>query len=131
MVTLLRHRVVGMYLHGEVLPGVDELDEQRKLVAVLRVNGIAQEGTLVAVDELWQRDAHIGIGSQSTVRHHTLVVCYPADFPALADAGSVGLNALKGGDALAPPKGFFQIRFEFEREKGRPPPCTPDGERRM
>ena len=107
--------VVGMYLYGEVLARVDELDQQRKLIAVLLVDLLADEQSLVFVDEFGERQAHVNIVNQTALNGTALMSRYAANLPTLADIRLGGIDALERCNTIATPDGGLQIGFELIR----------------
>ena len=94
-----------MYLHGEVLTGVNELNKQRKLVAELLVYLLANEQSLVFVDEFYEGKPFVNVVYQSAVYCHTLVTGNTANLPALADIRLSGEDALEGRYLVTTPDG--------------------------
>ena len=113
--TLLGQFVIGMHLYGEVLTGVDELDEQWEFVTKLLVDLLSDEFTLVFIDELHQVQSHIDIVNQAALHSHTLMAGHATDFPRLADIGLGRINTFEGGYLIASPDGCLQIRFKLVR----------------
>ena len=102
--------VVRMDLHGQVGEGVDELDQQRELVAGVGIHVLAHETALVLLHEI--RD---GAALEGAVRDHGLVSFHAGQFPAFADVLLFGFHALVGGDLLAAPDDGLEDGFEFQR----------------
>ena len=107
--------VVGVYLYGEVLARVDELDEQRKLVAILLIHLLTDEQTLVLVDELGEVQTHVDIVDEAALHSHTLMTRHAADLPTFADIRLGGIDALERCNTIATPDGGLQIGFELIR----------------
>ena len=97
--------VVGVYLHREVLSRVDELYQQRELVAELFVDLLAYEQALVLVDELGKVQAHIHIVNKATFHSDALMAGYATDFPTFTDIGLGCIDTFEGGYLVAPPNG--------------------------
>ena len=72
--------VVGVHLDGEVLLGVDELDEQGEAVAEALIVAPSHQPLLVAVDEVGEQ--HAVLGSTINRRH---VALHGREFPALTN----------------------------------------------
>ena len=87
--------IVGMNLHREVLARVDELDEQRELIAEALIDFITHEQPLVLVDELGEGQSYIHIINQSTLDGNALVAGYARDFPTLANIWLCGIDAFE------------------------------------
>ena len=51
------HFIVGMHLNGEVVLGIDELDEQRQFVAILTSYGTTKNLVGHLVDDIDERHA--------------------------------------------------------------------------
>ena len=68
-----------MHLYGKLLPGIDELHEQRKLVAEACIVLLAYQPLLKGIDKCVQRPAFV-----LAVCHDTLVILHAGDFPAFA-----------------------------------------------
>ena len=102
--------VVRMDLHGQIGEGVDELDQQRELVAGVGIHVLAHETALVLLHEI--RD---GTALEGAVRDHGLVSFHAGQFPAFADVLLFGFHALVGGDLLAAPDDGLEDGFEFQR----------------
>ena len=100
--------VVGVYLDREVLPGVDELDQQREFVAETLVVGLAQQCGAVTGQQI--REFGTGLG---TVRNDGFVAFDPREFPALTDVVLFGFDLFVGGDLLAAPDQGFQNRLKL------------------
>ena len=100
--------IVRVHLDREVLPGVDELDQQRKLLAEAFVVGFAEQCGAVAGDQLRERRSGLG-----TFGDDGFVVLDARKFPAFADVALVGGDPFIGGDLLAAPDQGFQNRLKF------------------
>ena len=105
--------VVGVYLHAQVLTRVDELDQQRKLVAETLIDLLSHQQAFVLVDELCEVQPHIHIIDESTFHGHTFMASHAADFPALAYIGLCRVDALERGNLVASPNSSLQIRFKL------------------
>ena len=102
-----------MYLYAEVLARVDELHQQRELVAELLIDLLADEQAFVLVDELCQRQSDVDIINQSALDGTAFMSGHAADFPALADIRLSCKYALEGCNLVASPQGGLQIRFKL------------------
>ena len=87
--------IVGMNLYAEVLARVDELDEQRELIAEALIDFITYKQPLVLVDELGEGQSYIHIINQSTLDGNALVARYARDFPTLANIWLSGIDAFE------------------------------------
>ena len=72
--------VVGMHLDGEILLGVDKLDEQREAMAEALIVVTPHQPLLVAVDEVGEQ--HTVLASTFNRRH---IALHGREFPALAN----------------------------------------------
>ena len=100
--------VVGVYLDGEVAVGVDELDEQWKLVAEALVVLRAEEAVLQFSHHLVEVLALI-----LTVGNDRFVTLHAGDFPALAHVLLLDVEVLERNNLIATPDGGLQQRLEF------------------
>lgn len=100
--------VVGVYLYGEVVAGVDKLEEQRELVAVALVDAAAHELFLQHGDEPVERHAAVG-----TFGHDGLIALDTRYFPAFADVVAVA-DALEARYLAAAPELGLYDRFKLE-----------------
>lgn len=98
-VALPRQPVVGVHLDREVLPGVDELDEQRKLGAEAFVVASAEQPLPVAGEEFGQRHSRIG-----PLGHDRDTALHARELPAFADRPAAGRQPLVGRDLFAAPE---------------------------
>ena len=74
--------IVGMHLHREVVLRVDELDQQREIVAAAVEHLLADEVAHIDLDQLRQ-----GVVSKVAVGHHRLFAVDARQFPAFAAVG--------------------------------------------
>ena len=102
--------VVRMDLDGQVGEGVDELDQERELVAGVGIHVFAHETALVLLHEI--RD---GTALEGAVRDHGLVPFHAGQFPAFADVLLRSLHALVGGYFLTTPYDGLEYGFEYQR----------------
>ena len=72
--------VVGMHLNGEILLGVDKLDEQREAMAEALIVVTPHQPLLIAVDEVGEQ--HAVLASTFNRRH---IALHGREFPALAN----------------------------------------------
>ena len=77
-----RHLVVRMHLNGEVFLGIDELDEQGQLVAILLGNGTTQDLLWHLTDDIDER-----LTRPSAIVHDGRGRGNSRDFPGLANRG--------------------------------------------
>ncbi len=106
-------RIVRVHLDREVLARVDELDEQRELLAEAGVDAVAHQRAFLARDQCGERRAGPG-----AVGHHRLVAPHAGQLPAFAYVRGTRGEALVGHDAVAAPERLFQNGFEFEQIHG-------------
>ena len=100
--------VGGVHLYGEVVACIDELDEQRELVAEALVVGFAHQRFLLLGDEFVETTACIGPFADDG-----FVALHAADFPALAYFAKVGLDVFERGNLRAAPDGVLKDGSEF------------------
>ena len=105
--------IVGMNLYAEVLARVDELDEQRELIAEALIDLITYEQPLVLVDELRECESHIDVVDKATFDGHAVLTGHATDLPAFADVGLRGVNALEWGNLISSPDGGLQDGFKL------------------
>ena len=97
-----------MDLDGQVVPGVDEFDQERELVPVPLIDVFAHEDVLEFLHELGD-----GPPAQGAVRDGSLMLPetgqFPAftdmtgQFPAFTDMVQIGLDSLVAGDLFSAP----------------------------
>ena len=109
VVALHGQLVARVNLHTQVALGIDNLDEQRELAAIVLVHLLAHKVETVAVDEVDKRLSLVG-----TFGHNRNVALNARDFPTLAYVVQVGINALERGNALAAPQHGLEIRLELK-----------------
>ena len=109
-VTLVSQFVVGMHLYGEVAGGIDELDEQRQLGAIVLEDAIAEEYSAVLDDEAVDAASY-----EMPIAHVRLAGRHITDLPTLADGLLVGLETLEGSEFVAAPHEFVEVGLEEER----------------
>ena len=97
-----------MYLYGEVVAGVNKLEEQRELVAVALVDAAAHELLLQRGDEPVEGHATVG-----TFGHDGLKALDARYFPAFADVVAVA-DALEARYLAAAPELGLYDRFKLE-----------------
>ena len=95
--------IVGMNLYAEVLARVDELDEQRELIAEALIDLITYEQPLVLVDEHGEGQSYIHIINQSTLDGNALMAWYARDFPTLANIWLSGIDAFEWSNLVTAP----------------------------
>ena len=111
--TFFRKLVVGMHLYGEVLTRIDELYEQREVVAEFLIHLLAEQQPFVFLYELCEAETYIDIIYQSALYGDTLVSRHAGNLPRFADVGLCGVYALEWRYLIAAPYRGFQDRFEF------------------
>ena len=108
LVTLPRQPVVGVYLNREILPRVDELDQQRELLAETFEVGFAEQCGAVAGDQARQGSARFG-----TSGHDRFVAFDARKLPAFADLRLAGCDLFVGDDFFAAPDRRFENGLEL------------------
>ena len=94
--------VGGMHLNGQVVAGVDELDEQRELIAEALVVGFAHQSLFLLCNEV--------VKVATCIRATTdngLITGHATDFPTLAYFTQRSLNVLERRNLRAAPDGVF------------------------
>lgn len=114
----LREFVIGMDLDGEVLAGVDELDEERELVSELLIDAVTDEQTFVLVDELSKIQTKVYITDDAAFDSYGFMPGDRTDLPGLTDIGLGGKDALERGYLVTSPDhgaevGLELVRFHF------------------
>ena len=97
-----------MDLDGEVVPGVDEFDQERELVPVPLIDVFAHERFLEFLHDFGD-----GPSTQDAVRDGGLVLSETGQFPAFADMVQVGLDSFVAGDLFTAPDHGPQKGFEL------------------
>ena len=113
--TFLRQLVIGVYLDGEVLARVDELNEEREGISELLIDAFAYKQPFVFIDELCEVESEVYIPDDASLDSNGLVTGYCTDLPRLTDIRLRGVNALKGGNLITTPDGGLQVRLKFIR----------------
>ena len=111
--TLHRQFVVRMDLNGEILTGVDELHQQRELVAILLIDLLTNKQALILVNKFGECQTYIDIIYQTALDGMAFITWYTTDFPTLTNVGLCGKNALEGRNLIASPQGRLQKRFKL------------------
>ena len=106
---LLRCLVIGVHLDGERLVGIDELDEQWKLIAEALVVSFAHELVLQL-----GHDGAEGLAVVVATVDGGLTTLHAGNLPALTDICQVGSKVFERYNLLAAPKGLFQKRLKTE-----------------
>ena len=88
-----------MYLNREILPCVDELDQQRELLAETFEVGFAEQCGAVAGDQARQGSAGFG-----TSCYDRFVAFDARKLPAFADLRLAGCDLFVGGTIFSPPQ---------------------------
>ena len=99
----------GMHLNGEVVTGINELDEQRELIAKALVVGTADELFFQFGHEVVELSPCIG-----TFADDSLIAWHATDFPTLAYLAQLGMDVLERGYLRSAPDGVFEDRGKFE-----------------
>ena len=108
VVALAGNLLVGVHLQRQILTGIDELHQQREVVAKAAVNLLAHQLATVATNQLRKAFSLIG-----TLGHLRLRPCHSRQLPALANGALGGGYALVGGNFIAAPHQAFEDGFEF------------------
>ena len=104
-----RQLVIGMHLDGEVLEGVDELEQEGEFVSGVAVHMLAHQLALIGLDQLGD-----GFAGQGAVGYHAHQAFHVGKFPAFANVFLGALDALVGGNFLATPHEGRQDRIKFQ-----------------
>jgi hypothetical protein len=99
--------VVGVYLYGQVLPGIDEFYEQREAVAEAFEAPLAHKLGSEKLRKLSEGEA--AVFSES---HDCLASGYRRDFPTFANMMQTSLCMAKRDNLLASPESLLEQRFE-------------------
>jgi hypothetical protein len=102
-----------MHLHGEVLAGVNELDEKRELVSELLIDAITDEETFVFVDELGKVETEIDVADDTAFDSYGLMTGYGTDLPRLTDIGLGCEDALERGYLVSAPDHGAEVGLEL------------------
>ena len=108
-----RQFVIGMHLDGEVLAGVDELDQEWELVSELLIDAVADEESFVFVDELGEVETKVYITDDAAFHGHGLMPGNRTDLPGLTDIGLGGKDALERGYLVTSPDHGAEVGLEF------------------
>ena len=106
-ITRMCQIVIRVHLHGEVVSGIDKLDQKWEARPKTFQNAAPDEIGAVSANQFAERDAllrPIGYDRRPTV--------YVRHFPAFANLARIGGQGLKMTDGRAAPKDFFQYRVE-------------------
>ena len=105
--TLARQLVAGVNLHGEVVVGIDELDEEREALAEAIQHAAANKAGAMRADQFVEGCARFG-----AARHDGAPAFDIGELPALADLTRISGQAFEGANGCAAPEHFFQNRVE-------------------
>ena len=94
----LRHHVIRMHLHREVAARVNQLDQQRELVAMLTVHSLTHQFSTMTLNKLGQCQPIVW-----TAVNHRLMALDTRQFPTLAYLMKFRVYALEGNNLLATP----------------------------
>ena len=111
--TLHRQFVVGMHLYGEVLAGVDELNEQREGVTKLLIDTFANEQTFVLVDEFREVQPEIHIANESALDGNGLMARDARYLPRLAYIRLSRVDTFERGYLVSAPDHGAEIGSKF------------------
>ena len=103
----LREFVVRMHLDGEVLSGVDELNEERELISELLIDAVSDEEPFVLIDELGEVETEVHVADDAALDSYGLMPGHAGYLPRLADIRLRSEDALEGGDLVTTPNGGF------------------------
>ena len=107
VVALHGQSIVRVHLYGQVVGGVDYLDEQRELAVISFHHALAEQFGAELSGEVGEPEPLVG-----TVGHHGLVSGNGRNLPALADAGLLFGYALVATDLVTAPDDALQIGLE-------------------
>ena len=103
--------IVRMHLYREVVVGINQLNQQRKLLAKLFEDPFANQVPHVDFNQFLQV-----VPFQRAVGHHRNITLNPREFPALTDFPfGREFFAKDGFDFAAAPDAFLKDGFEFQR----------------
>ena len=100
--------VVRVHLDAEVGEGVDELNQERELVAGTLINMLSHQLFLVLFHQ-----GSDGAALQGPFGHHAFIAGYSGKLPAFSNMLLLCLNTFVRGDFLTAPYKGFENRFEF------------------
>ena len=110
LVPFLCQLIVGVYLYGKVVAGIDELDEQREGVSKTAVIVFSHQIGLVGLEQFGKALAGIG-----TYGHDGVVARHVGYFPTLAYLRLAdAFELLERNNFSASPKGGLQYGVEFD-----------------
>jgi hypothetical protein len=113
--TFLRQFVIGMYLDGEVLAGVNELDEEREGITIFLINPFTDEQSFVLVNELGEIETEIHIADDTAFNGYGLVTGYGTDLPRLADIRLGSEDPFERCYLVPTPDGGTEVRCKLIR----------------
>ena len=102
-----------MYLDGEILTRVDELDKERELVAELLIDAVADKETFIFVDELDEVETEIDVTDDTALDGHGFMTGDSTDLPGLTDIGLGGKDALERSDSITAPYHSAEVGLEL------------------
>ena len=112
-VSFLRQFVIGVHLDGEVLAGVDELDEERELISELLIDAVANEESFVLIDELGEVEPEVHISDDASFDGYRFMTRYGTYLPRLADVGLSCVNAFERRYLVSAPDHGAEVGLKF------------------
>ena len=102
-----------MHLDGEILTGVDELDQEWERISELLIDAVPNEETFVLVNELWEVETKVHITDHTALDGYGLMPRDGTNFPGLADIWLRGIYALEGGYLVSAPNHGAEVGLEL------------------
>ena len=97
-----------MHLYRKVALGINQLDEQGKVVAIAAIDIFAHQVSAIAMHQLGERQPHI-----RALGYHRLPSGHGRQFPTLADGFIVSRQSLEGHQLIATPQDRFKDAIEL------------------
>ncbi|OQC03947.1 MAG: hypothetical protein BWX80_02648 [Candidatus Hydrogenedentes bacterium ADurb.Bin101] len=108
---LIRQFIIGMHLYRQVLPRINELQEQRKFAVSCRSGVHPQQGHAVPLQQLMQRPAR-----KRSFAHHTNVGGMVRNHPGLAYRFAARNRLVQHAPHLVTaPDAFHETFFKFKK----------------
>ena len=104
-----------MHLDGEVLTGVDELDQEWELISELLIDAVPNEETFVLVNELREVETKVHITDNTALDGYGLMTWDGTNFPGLTDVRLRGEDALERGYLVSAPNHGAEVGLELVR----------------
>ena len=102
-----------MHLDGEVLTGVDELDQEWERISELLIDAVPNEETFVLVNELWEVETKVHITDNTALDGYGLMTRDGTNFPGLTDVRLLGEDALERGYLVSAPNHGAEVGLEL------------------